>query len=205
MNYQINISIDNQGLQAIYDSGLYVTLVKSVAQQPASQGCLPIAWVAFQPQQTNRVSWQEQYWMYATTAPLQAGATLIVSSETSQPIQTGWTYTFKQGQFQGQSGGGETTFNLNNQQQGSYSFGLVQQAAVNNTQVSAPLNAIPLAYNMSATFAPLETISLFLSSYSNNGSVVSQVASNALVMTLSSQNPVANVGFNDATNTFYLE
>ena len=33
--------------------------------------------------------------------------------------------------------------------------------------------------------------------------VISQVASNALVVTLSSQSPTANLGFNDSTNTFY--
>lgn len=205
MNYQINISIDNAGLNTIYGNGLYVTLVKSVVQQPVSQGNLPIAWVAFQPLQQNQISWQEQYSMYATTTALQAGATIVMTSQTTQPIQTGWTYTFAQGQFQGTSGGSQSTFNLSNQQQGSFSFGLSQTAVVNNVQVTAPLNAVPVAFNMNATFTPLETISLFLASYSNNGSVISQVASNALVITLSSQNPVANVGFNDQSNTFYLE
>lgn len=205
MNYQINISIDNQGLQTIYNNGLYVTLVKSVVSQPVAQGNLPIAWVAFQPLQQNQVSWQEQFTMYATTTVLQAGATIVMTSQTNTPVQTGWTYTFEQGQFNGVSGGSQSTFNLANQQNGNFNFGLAQQAIVNNVQVTAPLNAIPVPYNMSATFTPLETISLFLASYSNNGSVISQVASNALVITLSSQNPVAQVGFNDATNTFYLQ
>ncbi len=34
--------------------------------------------------------------------------------------------------------------------------------------------------------------------------VLTQVASNALVLSLTSQNPTINVGFNDANNTFYV-
>ncbi|RQS11956.1 hypothetical protein DIE07_10255 [Burkholderia sp. Bp9002] len=204
MNYQISISIDNAGLDTIYNSGLYVTLVKSVVAQPLAQGNLPIAWIAFQPLQQNQITWQEQYTMYASTTVLQAGATIQMTSQSTAPVQTGWLYTFQNGQFNGASGGGASTFNLQNEQQGNFSFGLAQTAIVNNVQVNAPLNAVSVPYNMSATFTPQEQLSLFLASYSNNGSVISQVASNALVITLSSQNPYASVGFNDATNTFYL-
>ncbi len=205
MNYQINISISNAGLNTIYQNGLRVTLVKSVISDPLQQGNLPIAWVTFQPLQLNQISWQEQYTMYATTTILQAGATITMTSQTGAPIQAGWTYTFERAQFNGADGGNPTTYNLVNNQAGSFSFGLAQQAIVNNVPVVAPLNAVPVAYNMRASFTPIENLSLFLASYSNNGSVISQVASNALPVALSSQSPIANVGFNDRTNTFYLE
>jgi hypothetical protein len=45
---------------------------------------------------------------------------------------------------------------------------------------------------------------VFLSNSINNGVVLSQVASNALPVTLTSQNATANIGFNDSNNTFYL-
>jgi hypothetical protein len=35
--------------------------------------------------------------------------------------------------------------------------------------------------------------------------VISQVASTALVATLTSQTPIANIGFTDSTNSFYLK
>ncbi|AOJ71383.1 MULTISPECIES: hypothetical protein [Burkholderia] len=205
MNYQINISISNTGLNTIYQNGLHVTLVKSVISDPLQQGNLPIAWVTFQPLQLNQISWQEQYTMYATTTVLQAGATIMMTSQTGAPIQTGWTYTFERAQFTGADGGSPSTFNLLNSQAGNFSFGLAQQAVVNNVPVAAPLNAVPVAYNMRASFTPIENLSLFLASYSNNGSVISQVASNALPITLSTQNPAAQVGFNERTNTFYLQ
>jgi len=200
MQYQINISIDDAGLQSIYAANQYVTLVKSIVSNPLPN--LPIAWLAFQPLEGNQVVWIENYYLYATTSVLQSGATITMTSQTGSAAQLGWIYTFQQGIFTGAQGSG-STFNVSDEMQGSFSFGLAQAATVNNVSTIAPLNAVPVLYNEQASFTPQETISVFLSSYSNNGTVISQVASNALVVTLSSQSPTANLGFNDSTNTFY--
>ncbi|WP_394822971.1 hypothetical protein [Pendulispora albinea] len=204
MQYQLNIDISSKGLSNIYDSGQTVTLVKSVVTDPLSGGNLPVAWLAFQPLQSNQVTWMVTYYMYATTTVIQSGATIKMTSKTDTPVQAGWTYPFAQGQFGSVSGTG-STYNVENQSaQGKYQFGLAQQALVNNVQTIAPLNAVPVLYNESATFTPKENISIFLSGATDNGSVISQVSSKALAVTLTSQNPVANIGFNDTTNTFYL-
>jgi hypothetical protein len=204
MQYQLNITIDNPGLSAIYAAGQAITIVKSVVSNPTSQGNLPIAWISFQPLAHNTVSWIENYNIYGTTTQLNAGATIVQTSVTGVPVQTGWIYTFAQGQFTGAQGGSTSTFNMNNQQGGMFNFGLSQQAIVNNVTVMAPLSAIPVLNNESATFTPEETVSVFLSNSINNGVVLSQVASNALAVTLTSQNATANIGFNDINNTFYL-
>ncbi|HKS29528.1 MAG TPA: hypothetical protein VJS44_16995 [Pyrinomonadaceae bacterium] len=202
MDYEINISIDSQGLKQIYGAGQSVTLVKSIVSNPATTN--PIAWISFQPLQENQVSWQVDYYIYGTTTVLQSGATIIMTSQTDTPVQRGWTYTFAQGMFTGGSGTG-TSFNvLNNTPTGSFNFGLAQQATVNNVKTIAPLNAAPVLYNQTGAFTPQEIVSIFLSSYSNNGTVITNVAGNALAVTLSSSAPTANVAFNDATNTFYL-
>ena len=183
MNYQINIDIDDKGLNAIYAAGQSVTLVKSVVSAPLANGNLPIAWVAFQPLETNLVSWIENYYLYATTTVLQSGATITMTSTSGAPVQTGWIYNFEQGQFTGVSGLGNT-FNTENEMNGLFNFGLAQQASVNNVTTLAPLNAVPVLFNEEASFTPLEQISIFLSSNVSNGSVISQVASNALNVTL---------------------
>jgi hypothetical protein len=206
MQYQLNIAIDSAGLEHIYNAGQSVTLVKSVVSNPLAGGNLPIAWVSFLPFQANSVSWIENYNLYATTTVLTAGATIVQTSVTGAPVLTGWTYTFAQGQFTGSQGGASGTYNTTNQQPNSmFNFGLSQQAMVNNVPVNAPLNAIPVLYNESASFTPQENVSLFLSNVSNNGVVLSQVASGALAVTLTSQSPTANIGFNDSTNRFYLQ
>ena len=205
MQYQINIAIDDAGLQKIYAAAQSVTLVKSIVANPVVSGNLPVVWLAFQPLEENQITWIENYNLYATTTVLLSGTTIMMTSQTQAPVQPGWLYTFEQGQFSGASGTG-STFNLANQMaSGSFNFGLAQQATVNNVSTLAPLNAQPVLYNEQASFTPIETISIFLSSYSNNGVVISQVASNALTVQLTSQSPIASVGFNDATNTFYLQ
>ena len=205
MQYQLNISIDSAGLSQIYAANQAITIVKSVVTNPLSTGNLPIAWIQFQPLQENLVTWQESYNIYATTTALQAGATIVQTSVTGVPVQTGWTYLFSKGQFAGSQGGPSGTFNMTNQQGGLFNFGLSQQAIVNNVPVMAPLNAIPVLNNEGASFTPEETISIFLSNAVNNGVVLSQVASNALVVTLTSQSASANIGFTDSNNTFYLQ
>lgn len=127
-----------------------------------------------------------------------------MTSQTGQAVQLGWTYTFAQGMFTGASGTG-STFNANNQTSGvGLSFGLAQSAAVNNAPTFSPLNAIPVLFGETAAFTPDETVTIFLSRYSTPGTVMSQIPSNALTFNLSSQSPNATLGFNDATNTFYL-
>jgi hypothetical protein len=202
MLYTLNIAIDDAGLQQIKDLGQYVTIVKSIVSQPLPSGNLPVAWVAWKPWENNTVTWQEIYSMYASTSVLQAGATISMSSHTPTPVQLGYMNTFQSGYFTSAQGGGASTFNLTNSGGGSYNFGLSQVAVVNNVSVNAPLNAVPVGNAELATFTPQVTVSIFLQSYNNNGVVISQVASNALVVTLTSQLPSANIGFNDSNNTF---
>jgi hypothetical protein len=151
------------------------------------------------------VTWVESYAIFATTTPLQAGATIAETAMTGAPVQAGWTYTFQNGRFEGASGGASGSFNVVNQQSGAFSFGLSQQASVNNVQVNAPLNATPVLFSASASFVPEATVSVFLSSSMNNGVVLSQVPYNALTISLTLQNPTANIGFDDSNETFYLE
>jgi hypothetical protein len=204
MIYTLNISIDDAGLKQIAALGQSVTVVKSTIVNPLVSGNLPVAWLTWKPWESNIVSWQEIYSMYASTTVLQAGATIAMTSHTPAPVQLGYMNTFQSGYFINAAGGGTSTFNLTNLGGGSYNFGLSQQAIVNGTTVNAPLCAVPVGNDEQATFTPEVTVSIFLSSYSNNGVVISQVAGNACIVTLSSQTPTANIGFTDSTNTFYL-
>ena len=203
MQYQLQIEIDQAGVQNINSTGQSVTIVKSITSS-LSGGNLPVAWLTFSPLESNIVTWQENYGLYASTTQAQAGATIAMTSQSSGTVQAGWLYTFENGIFSGATGVG-STFNVDNQDNAySFSFGLSQQAIVNNVPVMAPLNCVPVPYNEDASFTPIESLSIFLSSYSNNGVVISQVAGNALAVTLTSQNPTAQIGFNDSNNTFFL-
>lgn len=201
--YQLNINIDQTGVSNINSSSQFVTIVKSVTSSLVG-GNLPVAWLTFSPLETNVVSWVENYSLYATTQQLSAGATITMTSQSAGTVQSGWVYTFQNGIFSGASGTG-STYNLSNEMSNySFTFGLAQQASLNGgAPMLAPLNAVGVPYNEQASFTPIESLSIYLSSFSNNGVVISQVAGNALPVTLSSQSPSATIGFNDSNNTFY--
>jgi len=203
MQFEIDITIDQTGVEQINSSGQKVTLVQSVVSDPLETGNLPIAWLAFSPLEQNVVSWQENYYIYATTTQVQSGATIQMTSQTSGAAQEGFLYTFANGIFTGAAGGGADTFNAKNAMSSAFGMGLAQQAMVNNVQTFAPLNVSTVLANENASFTPEITLSVFLSSVQNNGSVLSQVAGNAFSFTLTSQAPSINLDFNDSTNTFY--
>jgi len=199
--YQLSIDIDQAGLSAIYTSGQRVTLVKSVTSFPGSTGNLPVAWISFNPMEGNLITWTENYSVYATTTQIAGGAQIVMSSST--PAQEGIMYALENGAFSNIAGGAPSVYNVKNMMEpGNFNFGLAQDVEINGVPVSAPVSASPVLYNETATFTPIETISVFLTSYTNNGVVITQVASNACTIILTSQNPTASLTFQDSTNTF---
>lgn len=202
MDYQLNINIDSDGLNNIYSSGQSVVLVKSVVAGTGSSS--DVVWVSFQPFQQNTVTWTETYGIYASSTSIQSGATINRLSSV-EDVSTGLIYTFASGSFTSGQGGSSSVYTAENAQQNGLNFGLSQSATINGVQVDSPLNIVPVNNNQTVTFEPLERVAIFLYSTSNNGVVISSVAGNALNVTLSSSNPSANIGFNDANNTFYLE
>jgi hypothetical protein len=210
--FNISIAISDKGLENIYGAGQRVTLVKSVqsfvdlAAEPGLTPQFPVivAWQAFQPYEQNSVNWTDSYFLCTTTTPLEKNAVIVIGSETGEPAVPGWTYAFAQGQLKGSPGIGSDFIVSNQTQEGSFSFCQGQSATVNDTvSALAPLNAVPVLYNEQAFFTPEETVAIFLSSCRDNGTVIPQTPSNALVIALSNASPAADVGFDDLNNTFY--
>jgi hypothetical protein len=204
MQFQLNIQIDSAGVTQIHENAQFITIVKNVNSNPLATGNLQVAWLSISPFKTNQITWEQSYFMYATTTQLQAGAKITLTSTTDAAVQLGPIYEFFSNLFHPTTQGAPNTYNLLNSGEQSLTFGLAQEATVNGTTVMSPLNATRVGNAQSATFTPIETVSIYLSSFSNNGVVISQVAGSALVVQLTSQKPVANIGFNNATNSFFL-
>ena len=201
MQHQLNISIDQAGLSTIYGAGQSVTLVRGVVGIVGANAGVVVAWQAFRPLQKNLIAWNAQYYCFATTSPLRLGEVIRMNVQSPSPMQAGWLYTLENGQFSKTSDGSET-FDVANLTAGAFSFGLAQQAVINNAPTTAPLNACPVLYNETASFCPTQQVSIFLSSCSVGGTIIPTFA-NALTLQLSTQNPGANLGFNDVTHEFY--
>lgn len=199
--YTLNIQFDDQGLKQVNAAQQKVTIVKQVPNGS------PVAWVLFEPEETNVITWEEIYSVYASATNIQNGATIVTSS--TAPASGGNTYTFKASQFgAGVPGINATDMAVYNQDAAitidgveEITSGLYQGATVNGGASASPLNAVPVLYNETATFTPIETIQVFLSNYENNGLVITDVISNDLIVTYTT-NPSQSIYFDDATNTF---
>jgi hypothetical protein len=213
MRYELDISIDENAVSSIVQAMQAVTIVKVVtsivmtadgSKTTTTQGYLPVAWLEFQPFETNTVTWTETYQIYASNTVLVAGTPLQQLSNAQ--VQLGMMYTFETNTFNESSCDQSATYNLKNAQGTKFNFGLSQQAIVNGSQSAfAPLNAIPVLNNQQATFSPIDTVYIFLSTYCGDGVVISGAPGQALAVTLTPQTPVAKIAFNETTNTFYLE
>lgn len=201
--YSLAIKFDNAGLAALHAAGQLVTLVKSV------QGGSPVAWVSFKPMESNTVTWTESYSVYASSTLVEDGAQ--ISTQSTQPANGGNTYKFDSGIFSsGTPGLPPTQYGVQNADPdfkiGSTAMvtsGLYQGAVVNGQSTKSPLNAVGVLYSETGKFTPVEKVQVFASNYQNNGLVISQVSSEALLVDLTNQAD-QTIHYNDATNQFAM-
>jgi hypothetical protein len=204
-NYELDITFDKAGLEALNAAGQSVTIVKQ------SSGAKPTAWISFKPQLANKISWTEQYSVYSSTTNAQSGAQIVTSSEAT--AIGGSSYNLNTSGFfdPGVSGAvGPTQYEVINGDPdlkigntAMVTSGLVQGASVNGSTVSSPMCAAGVLFNQTALFTPIETIMVYTSSYANNGIVISSVAGNALTVTYTT-NDSASISYNDQNNQFIM-
>ncbi|HEV7238222.1 MAG TPA: hypothetical protein VGQ36_03200 [Thermoanaerobaculia bacterium] len=199
MNYQLNISISQAGLQQILSSGQSVVITNAAT----GPGGLPVAWVAFQPFQSNVVIWNPgEFSVYASTSPVQPGAQIMVI--TQQSARLGSTYTLDSRMMFSEGPGGPANLaTILNSAGTQMTVGLQQSANVNGNQVSGPVSAVVLPQQSQNGFAPGNTPTIFVA-LARSGTVLSQIPGNALRVPLSNQRPTAEVVYNDSTGAFEL-
>lgn len=197
--YKLTIQIDNTGLNTLNAASQLVTIVKET--NPTT---MPVAWLAFHPEENNVITWTESYSVYASRTQIQAGAHIITSSV--QSAAGGNTYRFSSGHFTTGTPGllpsqyaifnNDTNFQL-------LTGGLMQQAGGTIGQVTSPLNATVIPFNNTGTYTPIETIRVFADAQSNNGLVISNVQGDALTVEFTT-NVSQTIHYNNATNSFAM-
>ena len=202
MVYQLNISIDNTGLEEIYSSGSAVVIVRNWMSNPEFP--VSVAWQVFKPFESNEVSWTDDYQVYVTQSqPLVGAEIAMIATASAQP---GWSCTFANGQLSASPGGSDPQgFEFFNQQPPNlFGFGLAQGALINGVQSVVPFSLIELFNGQSGTVTPYEEVMLFVAQGVSSGQIVQSPPPNALVVGLRPESPVAQIGYNDATGSFYV-
>lgn len=174
--YTLQLLISPTDLSTILQAGENIVLAKAFSDSPSN-----VAWVSCAPFQTNTISWDNSYGMYAVVS--MASGKIQPQSTTSIGIASGMYYNFGPtpvftGPFSGENApppGSFRVFNLmppsNNP---SFVFGLIQNVTANGVALnSSPTTAQVVPANQLATFTPLDTIYVWLQSGVAAGAVLS--------------------------------
>lgn len=208
MKQSITISIDSAGLQSIYESNMQVAIVMQpdsavVGGMGESSSCWALA-ALFAPYESNSISWDaDGYSLFATATVLNDGEPIEVLSSTAADENT--AYVFKDGIF---SAPQKITFVdyaiLNEDPRNDLAFGLGVALSVNERTSQTPLTIISALSNETISFQITGDVAIFLSPAGEAGVVFKRIPDDAFALTVSSDTPHANVGFNDALSTFFL-
>lgn len=199
--YALNISLTSEQVSLIASAGQYLTIAKSnpVTSEPPYN----VAWVAFHPTQSDNISWEVDYAVYATQMLVQHGAKIVLSA--SQSASAGDNWPWNGTSFVSPPGSlGYASYGVQDNVHDVWQFGLAQEVTVNGVTHTSPLNIISGMYNDQIVFTPEETVYVFLSAYANNGSVISSVTNNALQVVLTSVATTANLIFNSSNDEFQI-
>ena len=207
-SYALNLTIDSNSLSMLRTVGVNIIIAKPVQGQVNPN----VAWLAINPFESNTITWQEIYGMYASPAQqLQNGATITRVSQAPQAQEASYysfdsSATFK-GPFTGSDAPGIGQYRVNNNMPTtlypSLTFGLQQAATVGTTSIApTPLNAqlVPAAFT--ATFTPLVTVYVWLQANITSGTVITDVTNKATIVTFGGEITSQKLVYNPATGTF---
>lgn len=161
MTYTLKIVISAADLAGIAAVKENIVLVKQVSGQE------PFSWLSFPPFESNVVTWDENYSLYATWQ--QGSDVAIINVSTETPAQPMKNYNLT---TEGFSEPAPATVCSNcyqvtnlNSAVPNISFGLMQKATVNGTEEkSSAINAQLVPLNQRAVFKPLSSLTIFLAS-----------------------------------------
>lgn len=178
MNYNLSVFISENDLQNILATGQCVVLAKSVE---CAMSDMPVAWSVFRPFLNNQLSWNSEFQAFAADSRLMTGVVINPIYQADVGFGQNIPYT-TQGFGTPKSGASPANSmavtNQGNDQQ--ITTGLSQRSNVNGMNMNAsPICVLSLSKQLTATLTPLENVQVFLGSYMNNGTVLSQIPSNA--------------------------
>lgn len=193
-------------LERFYATGTNIV----VAKPSMNGGQANVAWVVYRPLLENKMVWEEQYGIYASTSRVVNGAMLSQMSTTDFPAAEGRIYTLgPNGSFGSPSGGGARgTFTARNEydnlsHQGFMTLGLYQEATVNGVTFSRnAVSAAEVLYMSEATMTPYTTLYIWTQSQVVSNTVVTRVTSVRTEVVFGGSATQASLQYNSETGGF---
>jgi hypothetical protein len=177
-SYTLNISFTNKQLGIFEATNSQVIIAKPVGSDSPN-----VAWQAFSPMQSNQLTWDEEYGIYASTVPITShGAVLTKQSMVDLPATMQQQYTLKsKGDIDTPvSGGVAGSFYLLNQYSSEpyMTVGLFQDANINGKLVEGhAISAANVLLQSTAQMTPFTTLYVWLASDLVGNCVITSVTS----------------------------
>lgn len=209
-NYSLTVDITSSDMVALLDAKQQIVLVRRM-----SDAEVPVAWAVVPLLQSNVVTWNDDYQLFATSTPTSVGQTLVVNTAINATLQS--DYAYSPAGFTGPSPDGSLppgTVQIRNLDSNSNAFGFAQGYARNGTPVkSLPINAQIVPAQQYARFSASQSVWVYLSSGVQSGMVVNpplssgrsrQAFSAALLLDFNSTNTTQSVAYSSTLGQFIV-
>lgn len=177
IEYTLSVQFTQAQLDILYATGSNVIVAK-----PTGGSSPNVAWQVFKPMRSNKLSWGEDYGIYASTSKVENGAKLEQLSSTPVGAAANKLYILEPtSNIKGPvSGGAPNAYSLTNKYDVHpyMTVGLYQDATVNGTDIIGnALSAAPVLLASTATMTPFTTVYIWLQSQVISNTVVTLVTS----------------------------
>jgi hypothetical protein len=204
VTYTLDLKIDANSLHIFRTVNMKIVLAKLVGG-----GNPNVIWGVFEPFETNKVEWTEEFGLYASPTKIENGAEIHKYSEVF-PAQDAAYYSFNpdytfSGPFTGSGASGVGQLKVNNHMPkdpySTLTFGLEQKVTLNGTVIDAhPINIVPA--DSSITFIPLKTIFVWTQNFLTSGTVITQIYSKRTSVTFGESKISQTLAYDPQTGGF---
>lgn len=200
--YSLQINIDPTYVKQIVQAGQQVVIMKQVAGNGT-----PLTWLTFSPYQSNTVTWQDQYAVFASQSQIQSGATITQLATRAASPRTAYgfdnnIFTVAPSRTNPLTSG---QYEVINQSNSTLTFGLAQAATLNGSDVgTSALFAGSLLPNQWLDMTPNEIVSVFLYNNTQNAMCLGTVMGPSLEVSFGGATTSQTISFDYNLGGFNL-
>lgn len=208
--YSLGLNINPSDLASLINAKEQIVLVRRL-----TDAGFPVAWGVISLLQSNVVTWNDDYQVFAAATPATVGRILVMNTATNATLQS--DYDYSPSGFSGPSPDGSLppgTVQIRNTDSNTNTFGFAQGYMRNGSSVtSIPVSAQPVPGRQLVRFSASQSLWVYLSSGVQSGMVVNppvtssmsrQVFSAALLLDFSNGNTSQSVIYSSELGQFIV-
>lgn len=201
--FSLETAFTNEQLSILYITGSNVVVAK-----PTNNTAPNVAWQVFKPMQSNTLSWEEEYGIYASTSKIKNGAKLTQLSSVPVGAAMDKLYTLEPSAvISGPvKGGMPNSFSLVNKYANRpyMTIGLYQDATVDGTEIAGnAISAVPVLLSSTISMTPFTTLYIWLQSQVISNTVVTSVTSPMTKLKFGGDIENISVAYDSASGKFF--